>query len=1436
MSANLIFSRLQRPLFCTAVALAFLPLIAHADIVSNLQARYACNGDTQDTSGNARHLSAVFGAAVFSPDARSGLSCSFDGATKLRSAFGAFASSLPVTYAFWVNDAASGPAQTILMQTATFMNQNNTQNSIDLCRSPGCSPTLVRFFGDNAVSPFTYRGTIAAPLLDNTWHHIAITANQFRDSIQIYRDGTFVSPVNNGINANADLATTFYLGSRSDLLSSSPSNYQGKLDDVRIYSRVLSGADITELTGPPGMSAIGTVNILEDSSANNLPFTVNDLQTSTPFLSVTGSSSNTGLLPNGNIALGGTNGNRTVTLTPSPNAVGASTVSLVVTDGNSLTDTQSFVLNVAPVNDAPTFTPGANPSGLEDAGPQSITNWATAIDDGDPETVQTLNFVVTPFSSVGLTFSVLPSISPSGTLSYTTAPNSNGSATFSVRLDDNGGTANGGVNQSTSQTFNISAGPVNDAPTFTAGANQSVLEDAGPQSIANWATAINTNDLGVFQAVNFVVTPISGTVNFSVFPTISPTGTLSYTSAPNSVGSATFSVQLFDDGGTANGGVNQSSVQNFTISVGPVNDAPTFTAGANQSVLEDAGPQSISNWATALDDGDPETVQALNFVVTPISGTVNFSVFPTISPTGTLSYTSAPNSNGSATFSVQLFDNGGTANGGVNQSAVQNFTISVGPVNDAPTISALSNLSTNEDTATAAIAIIVGDTESAPSTLTLSATSSNLSLLPVGNVVFGGTGANRTAVITPAPDQSGTAIITVTVSDGTDTASQSFSLSVTPVNDPPSFTAGVNQSLLFANNSPQNISNWATAITDGDPDFVQTLSFNVSNSNNALFSVQPSIAANGTLSFTATGAPGTAIVSVSLTDDATAGGPALSTPSITFSITVAANTLPSLSAISAQSTNEDTAAAIAFTVSDIETPASALVVTALSSNTTLIPLANIVLSGTGSNRSLSITPAANRSGTSTITLNLSDGTGSSSRNFVLTVNPINDLPSFIKGTNQVIAPGITGAQSISNWASAIDDGDADFTQALSFNLSSDNPSLFTSQPSVSAAGTLSFTPAGIAGIATVSISLTDDASAGGGALTTAVQSFTITIQAVPIVSVEQRTPTSTVVGQPFTVRVRVRNPTGSLVPTGTVSVTPLPVGTTVQCSLTTIATPPGSAEALCTNVISPIASAKLVLAVYDGNPVFLAAEASDTHAVDKAATQLRILEDLPDPSPSNTPVAVRYQLEVLAPSVAPLSSLNGIITLSDGINQTSAPFSLSNPVISLVMQGDGSRVLTLRYSSDSNFLDSTATEAHTLTGGNSTDLAVTVSNGKRYVQSGGEAIYLIRVRNLGGINSSAQLNAFVPEGLSNYRYTCTASADSSCHALNGTGAIIAAINVAAGGEVTYTVRADVTATEPASITHSARIVPAATPPDTNASNDVASDTDFVALYLDGFED
>src|SRR5262249_21272719 len=101
--------------------------------------------------------------------------------------------------------------------------------------------------------------------------------------------------------------------------------------------------------------------------------------------------------------------------------------------------------------------------------------------------------------------------------------------------------------------------------------------------------------------------------------------------------------------------------------------------------------------------------------------------------------------------------------------------------NTAPTISDIVNQTINEDATTGALAFTVGDAEPDPGLLTLSGTSSNHSLVPDGNVVFGGSGANRTVTVTPLANQFGSATITVTVSDGSLTASDTFLLTVNPV-------------------------------------------------------------------------------------------------------------------------------------------------------------------------------------------------------------------------------------------------------------------------------------------------------------------------------------------------------------------------------------------------------------------------------------------------------------------------------------------------------------------------------------------------------------------------------------------------------------------------------------------------------------------------------
>jgi hypothetical protein len=83
---------------------------------------------------------------------------------------------------------------------------------------------------------------------------------------------------------------------------------------------------------------------------------------------------------------------------------------------------------------------------------------------------------------------------------------------------------------------------------------------------------------------------------------------------------------------------------------------------------------------------------------------------------------------------------------------------------------------------------------------------------------------------------------------------------------------------------------------------------------------------------------------------------------------------PIISAIADQTVDEDTVTPlIAFRIADPDTALTSLTLTKLSSNTNVVPLANVVLGGAGTNRSVRVGPRRNAFGDSTIVLTVSDG-------------------------------------------------------------------------------------------------------------------------------------------------------------------------------------------------------------------------------------------------------------------------------------------------------------------------------------------------------------------------------------------------------------------------------------------------------------------------------
>jgi hypothetical protein len=844
--------------------------------------------------------------------------------------------------------------------------------------------------------------------------------------------------------------------------------------------------------------------ILEDAGSQSVGLSgITDGDAGTQTLTVTATSNNTGLVPDPTVNYTSPASTGTLDYTPVADANGSAVITVTVTDGDG-SAVETFTVAVTAVNDAPSFTKGADQATLEDAGSQNVVGWATAISAGPAdEAGQTLTFNVSNDNNA--LFAVQPSITAGGDLSYEAVADVSGTAVVTVSLSDDGGTADGGVDTSADQTFNITVDSVNDAPSFTAGPDQSILEDAGGQGVVGWATDISAGPADESgQTLTFNVSNDNNAL-FTTQPSINASGDLSYEAAADANGSAVVTVSLSDDGGIDNGGQDTSADQTFNINVGAVNDAPSFTAGADEVVNEDAGAQNVAGWATAISAGPAdESGQALTFNVSNDNNAL-FATQPSITASGDLSYEAAADTSGSATVTVSLSDDGGIADGGVDTSADQTFTITVNAVNDVPSFTGGPDQVVLEDAGSQTVVAWATDISAGPAdesgqTLTFNVANDNNGLFATQPSIT----ASGDLSYETAADANGSATVTVSLSDdgGTDnggqdtSADQTFTITVTPVNDVPSFTAGPDQ-IVLEDSGAANVA-WATDISAGPADESgQALTFNVSNDNNALFAVQPSISATGDLSYTpATDGNGSAIVTVSLSDDGgTLDGGVDTSADQTFSITVTAvNDEPSFTKGPDQSIIEDAGAqSVAGWATNISSgpadEAGQVLVFNVTGNTNpaLFSAGPAIDATTGE---LTYTAADDASGSADITIELMDDGGtdnggddtSPSETFNISVADINDAPSFTSGGDIITETG-TGEQMVP-WATNVSVGPInEATQTPTFVVTANdcNPSPIVDGPTVDPDGTVRFTPVdGATGTCSISVKLTDDGGTADG--------------------------------------------------------------------------------------------------------------------------------------------------------------------------------------------------------------------------------------------------------------------------------------------------------------------------------------------------------------------
>jgi hypothetical protein len=243
------------------------------------------------------------------------------------------------------------------------------------------------------------------------------------------------------------------------------------------------------------------------------------------------------------------------------------------------------------------------------------------------------------------------------------------------------------------------------------------------------------------------------------------------------------------------------SFDSFTLDVLPSvaeNLPPTLDPISNPlPIAMDAELQTVELTGITAGQGESQTL-----TVTATSNNPDLIPNPDVqytSPdnTGSLTYTPVAGMSGIAEITVRVTDNG--SNVPPNENTItRTFIVTVnGPDNNAPTLDPIASPAPIDEDAPAQTVNLAGISTGgeADQSLTVTATSDNVDLIPDPTVTYTSPNATGTITYTPVANAFGTAKITVTVTDsgpGTapnvNTFSQSFTVVVNPVNDPPTIS------------------------------------------------------------------------------------------------------------------------------------------------------------------------------------------------------------------------------------------------------------------------------------------------------------------------------------------------------------------------------------------------------------------------------------------------------------------------------------------------------------------------------------------------------------------------------------------------------------------------------------------------------------------------
>jgi large repetitive protein len=402
---------------------------------------------------------------------------------------------------------------------------------------------------------------------------------------------------------------------------------------------------------------------------------------------------------NGSLTL---NADGSFVYTPTADYEGSDSFVYEIEDGNGGTDTATATINVTALNDTPVATNDSfsvNEDGtltITDIAPNNLLANDSDID-GD-----SLSVVTTPVS--GPSNGAL-TLNADGSFVYTPNANFNGSDSFTYQINDGNSATSNAVASITINAVNDTPVGVDDSFTINEDETLTVLLAAG-DNLLNNDSDVDGDSLSV------ITTPVDSPDNGSL--TLNADGSFEYIPTANFNGTDTFTYQLSD----GNGGINTATA---TITIAAVNDDPTVTDDSYN--LTEDGPLNIlvSDVDNLLANDSDVDGDSISVVTSPISGPSNGILV--LGADGSFLYTPLLNFNGIDSFTYQVTDgNGGSASGTV--------TITVGPVNDAPTV-AITTFNVPENSADAFVVGTIVGADVEGDTLSYAATSGDINLFNI---------------------------------------------------------------------------------------------------------------------------------------------------------------------------------------------------------------------------------------------------------------------------------------------------------------------------------------------------------------------------------------------------------------------------------------------------------------------------------------------------------------------------------------------------------------------------------------------------------------------------------------------------------------------------------------------------------------------------------